>query len=88
MRGRVLWYQPYEGTGILEADGGQEVAFAQAEDDQHLRGGDIVEFGLSGTDGNATAHDIRLIRRCVDDLVAHHEPLVNLFHETVLAERI
>ena len=87
MRGRVLWYHPREGTGFLETDGGQELVFTQIEDAQHLQGGDIVEFGLWGTDGNKTARDIRLIRRCVEDLVAHHESLVDLFHETVQIER-
>jgi hypothetical protein len=81
--GRLLWYEPHTGKGVLETRSGREFRFVQPEDAQELQGGDIVEFGISGENGFRVARNVRLVQRCIDHLVTSQGNLVNLFHQTV-----
>lgn len=99
-RGRVRWYSPRDGEGILTCECGKEFRFVQTDDSLRLQGGDVVEFrhctnqalskplsngrnGEKHDESTRYAYDIRVIRRCVDDLLIRKAPLVELFHETV-----
>ena len=44
VRGRVLWYRPADGRGLLASDEGAEFPFALPSDAETLQGGDLVAF--------------------------------------------
>lgn len=83
MRGRVLWYRPNQGAGVITSDDGAEVGFETSADSQKLQGGDLVEFVPNANGGQIQAMQVRLVKRCIDDLIDAHRPLVDEFHSTV-----
>ena len=83
--GRVVWYQPHDGKGIIQTEDGRELWFAAEDKPVHLQGGDFVGFQASRENGHRVAHDIRLVRRCIDDLTERHQALVELFDQAVMS---
>ena len=83
MRGRVLWYRPRVGAGMIASDTGAEVAFHVDQGQLSLQGGDVVEFEPKANGLRVEAGQIRLIESGVDYLNTQHRSLVNEFHAVV-----
>lgn len=83
MRGRVLWYRPRIGAGMIASDTGAEVAFHIDQRQLSLQGGDVVEFEPKPNGRSVEAGQVRLIERGVDYLNTRHRSLVNEFHSVV-----
>ena len=83
MRGRVVWYRPRVGVGMIASDTGAEVSFHVDQSQMSLQGGDVVEFEPKPNGQRVEAGQIRLIESGVDHLNSQHRSLVNEFHSVV-----
>lgn len=80
MQGRILWYQPDTGEGVLVDESAIERSFRLEHDSPDLQGGDLIRFRSTGQNGGT---EVRVIERWVDHLNNCFRPLVNQFHSTV-----
>ena len=80
MQGRIVWYRPDTGEGVLVDDSAIERSFRLEYDDPGLQGGDLIRFGTTGENGGM---EVQVIERWVDHLNDCFRPLVNQFHSTV-----
>ena len=82
-QGKILWYHPGDGKGVLLSETGKEVRFVLTDASLDLHGGDVVTFRTIGTGTDAYAADLRLVERCISHLLNHNDGLAHLFHQTI-----
>jgi cold shock CspA family protein len=82
-KGKVLWYVPRDGRGLLRSTHGTDLPFILPDASLDLHGGDVVAFRIVGDNGDTYAADLRLVERCIDHLLNRHHALAHLFHATI-----
>ncbi|MFQ6049406.1 MAG: hypothetical protein ACE5K7_08580 [Phycisphaerae bacterium] len=87
MQGRIAWFRPDTGEGLINTEAGMEVPFRVQSDELHLEGGDIVEFDSLHDGRGIEACNLRLIEKWVDRLNQQHLPLVRQLFATVRFSR-
>lgn len=86
MKGRVVWYQPAAGRGVIETDDGRELAVVDLPPAADLGGGDLIELRDKHQGGACGAPAVRLVSRWTDQLSSKHRSLVNEFHALMRGE--
>jgi len=85
MQGRICYYYPRVGRGVLVDAGGREIVFEAPDAPADLQGGDVVEFSMDNGHGRQRAIVRQVVTKWFDHLTEEDRRSVRQFIETLSA---